>query len=128
MNDHLSFQHRIDEFIESLFSEKGYSLHTKRAYHQNLLEFFEFITGKTKMEVKGIDPCMTILPEAIDTWIIRDFIQHLFKKKNKKSSIARKLSALRSFFRYLVKHGVLRKNPAEFINRPKQDQLTPHVP
>lgn len=120
-----SLHQRIDDFVEALFSEKGYSLHTKRAYQQNLMEFFSFLSGETNQSGAGEKPARTISPEEVDALMIRDYLQHLFKKRNKKSSIARKLSALRSFFRYLVKHGVIRENPAELINRPKQDQPVP---
>ena len=61
---------------------------------------------------------------AIDPISIPGFLGILHKKCSK-ATIARKLSALRSFFNHLVKHGILLNNPAEFIQTPKQDQGIP---
>ncbi|MBU0994039.1 MAG: tyrosine recombinase XerC [Proteobacteria bacterium] len=115
----------IDYFIEALSSEKGYSIHTLRAYRQNLLEFFLYVTGKmvNAEAKKGVAP--SIFPGDIDALMIRDYLGYLFKKKNKKSSISRKLSALRSFFKYLVKHGVIKDSPADLISTPKQEKPVP---
>jgi integrase/recombinase XerC len=62
--------------------------------------------------------------DQIDLLTIRRYLGVLHKK-NKKTTIARKLSSLRSFFRYLVKQGVLLENPAESILTPKQEKAVP---
>jgi len=56
--------------------------------------------------------------------LLRRFIA-LLNKSNKKSSIGRKLAALRSFFKYLLRHGVISKNPAELISTPKKENRLP---
>jgi integrase/recombinase XerC len=56
--------------------------------------------------------------------MVREFLGALHKK-NQKTTVARKLSAIRSFFRYLVKHGALRENPADSILTPKQNKTIP---
>ncbi|MFO7964672.1 MAG: tyrosine recombinase XerC [Desulfobacterales bacterium] len=105
-------------FVESLASEKGYSIHTCRAYDKDLQEFSLFLAHYLK---KSPD---AIRPDEVDGLAIRGFLGFLHKK-NTKATIARKLSALRSFFNFLVKHGILRGNPAELIHTPKQDQAIP---
>ena len=62
--------------------------------------------------------------ESVDTITVRGYLGWLHAG-NKKTTIARKLSALRSFFKYLVKRGVIADNPAESIATPKQDKSIP---
>jgi site-specific recombinase XerD len=56
----------------------------------------------------------------IDSLTIREYLGGLHKR-NKKVTIARKLSALRSFFRYLIKQGIIRDDPSRMILTPKQE-------
>ncbi|MBA3030974.1 MAG: tyrosine recombinase XerC [Desulfobacteraceae bacterium] len=111
----------IARFVESLASEKGYSPNTCRAYDHDLREFFAYIRGVESPERS--DKEEEVLP---DTLVIRGFLGVLHKR-NDKASIARKLSALRTFFRHLVKRGVIGENPADFIHTPKQGHKIPTV-
>ncbi len=104
----------VKDFIDSLSSEKGYSDHTCRAYQNDLREFCGFLNQKFD----------SIRPDAIDPLIIREYLGYMHGK-NKKVTIARKLSAVRSFFRYLVKSGLISDNPADLILTPKQEK---HIP
>ena len=63
--------------------------------------------------------------DKIDHLAIRAFLSHLYRD-HKKSSLGRKLAALRSFLRYLVQEGFLRQNPAEFVATPRQDKPLPN--
>jgi integrase/recombinase XerC len=107
----------INQFIKSLDAEKGYSPNTCQSYKKDLEGFLAFVCEKQASD----DP---VKVENIDPLIIRGYLGALHKKL-KKSSIARKLSCLRSFFRFLLKNGVIRNNPAELILTPKQGK---HVP
>ena len=110
----------INQFIESLLSEKGYSNKTCRAYLSDIEEFVVFGSDYYKKQNKN--SCFGL--KKVDTLIIRSYLGYLHKK-NKKSTIARKLSALRSFFRYLSKFGVVKNNPIELISTPKQEKKIP---
>ena len=115
-------QNAIDAFVQSLAVEKGYSQHTCRAYRHDLEEFsvyFVEISGGSHRS--GPDAAKI---EQVDAMTIRGYLGHLHKK-NTKRTIARKLSALRSFFNYFVKQGRLTDNPAEMILTPKQDKTIP---
>jgi integrase/recombinase XerC len=111
----------IKQFLESLLSEKGYSEHTCRAYRQDLEEFYRFLhrkqhqNGSADRVFGGFD---------VDGLSIREYLGFLHKK-NKKVTIARKLSAIRSFFRFLTRQGVITDNPADFVATPKQDKMIP---
>ncbi|MFC1858035.1 site-specific tyrosine recombinase/integron integrase [Thermodesulfobacteriota bacterium] len=107
----------IQSFVESLLAEKGYSEHTYRAYSRDLKEFISYITENHFSGKK-------FSPDELDSLMIREYLGFLHRK-NKKTTIARKLSAIRSFFRYLVKHGVLLENPTDTILTPKQEKKIP---
>ncbi|MGD9203400.1 MAG: tyrosine recombinase XerC [Desulfobacterales bacterium] len=114
----------VGSFIDSLVTEKGYSDHTCRAYRKDLQDFFFFVadfyqSGKRRrkrtsaMDIKQIDGIM-----------IRGYLGVLHRQ-NKKTTVARKLSAIRSFFKFLEKRGLISENPAEHVMTPKQDRTIP---
>lgn len=123
-----SIQNMIGSFIETLASEKGYSDNTCRAYMNDLTEFTSYASegrlpdNEHDRENKRDDKLFMV--EDVDHLMIRGYLGFLHKR-NKKKSIARKLSALRSFLRYLVRLGIIADNPADLILTPKQDQNIP---
>jgi integrase/recombinase XerC len=118
-----SLKNQIRSFIDSLHSEKGYAANTCRAYSHNLNEFISFVSENyfSNENQKGAD---LLKADQITNLMIRGYLGFLHKK-NKKVTIARKLSAVRSFFRSLVKHGVILDNPLDLILTPKQKKAIP---
>jgi len=110
-------------FIDSLRFEKGYSTNTCRAYSHNLKEFVSFIR-ESYLSKENQEDAETVKADRINGLMIRGYLSFLHKK-NKKVTIARKLSAVRSFFRFLVKHGVILDNPLDLILTPKQKKMIP---
>jgi integrase/recombinase XerC len=100
----------IVDFAEWLEVEKSYSPNTVESYCRDLREFTDFI---------GIDN-----PADIDTPMVRSFVFSL-SPKNKSTSVARKLSALRTFFRYIMREKVVSANPVLPIAMPRQEQYMP---
>lgn len=123
-----SIQNLIEAFIETLSSEKGYSNNTCRAYMNDLTEFASYARkGRlpySEYDNEKVRDDKVFMVEAIDHLMIRGYLGFLHKR-NKKKSIARKLSALRSFLRYLVRRGIIADNPADLILTPKQDKNIP---
>ncbi|MGA8282526.1 MAG: site-specific integrase, partial [Desulfobacterales bacterium] len=120
-----SVEELIKSFIDVLLAEKGYSANTARAYRNDLQEFFEFVTesgsdGSRSQPTTGLS-CP--LPK-VDSLTVRKYLG-LLHRRNKKTTIGRKLSALRSFFRHLLKQGVIDSNPTDMILTPKQDHPIP---
>jgi len=111
-------------FVESLASEKGYSENTCRAYAHDLKELTSFIFTSWFSDQFSQKEKDAFRADQIDGLMIRGFLGFLYKR-NKKATIARKLSAIRSFFRHLVKHGIIQENPADLIITPKQDKSIP---
>ena len=104
----------IHSFIEYIKAEKGYSEHTIRNYQSDLMQFSKFVVAK-----KG-DPGI----ELVDYMLIRSYLGQLFDKC-KRTTIARKLSTLKSFFSYMELRGLRSNNPATDITTPKQEKRIP---
>jgi integrase/recombinase XerC len=101
----------IFDFLRYLKTEKNVSPNTERSYLSDLEQLFDFL-GETDLS-------------AVDHQVLRQFLAHLMKLKVRKSSIARKLSAIRSFFKYLNREGVLTKDPARLVATPRQEKRLP---
>ena len=120
-----SVEELIKSFIDVLLAEKGYSTNTARAYRNDLEEFFEFVTeagsdGSRSQPTAGLSCPLPM----VDSLTVRKYLG-LLHRRNKKTTIGRKLSALRSFFRHLLKQGVIENNPTDMILTPKQDHPIP---
>lgn len=100
----------IEQFFSFLKAEKNVSIHTVMAYSKDLEEFLLF-TDKKAGDIDNLD--------------IRSFLASLYHKKLKKSSISRKLATIRSFFNYLQKEGIVKKNPARLVASPKVQRTLP---
>jgi integrase/recombinase XerC len=105
----------IDKFIEYLRYEKIYSPHTVLSYHTDLTEFCEFLS------VAETD----FSPQNVDSNQIRMWVLDLADKKNSPRSIARKVSTLRSLWKFLQKTGYATANPTMRIVLPKADKPLP---
>jgi integrase/recombinase XerC len=108
----------ISSFIRYIETEKGYSIHTIRNYESDLRQFTEFVASKRGLKegASGID--------LVDYMLIRSYLGVLFDRC-RRTTIARKLSALKSFFRYLELRGLVPLNPVAEIATPKQER---HIP
>jgi len=111
----------IETFINYLKSQKGYSDHTIRNYRIDLKQFLDFLIEKGRLagkEKRSADL------ESIDFLTIREYLGNLFGRY-KRTTIARKLSTLRSFFYYLERRGMGAGNPAADISTPRQGKYIP---
>jgi integrase/recombinase XerC len=114
----------IGLFLESLSAAKGYSNHTLRAYQKDLEDFFSFISESQASGNVHQGRPQAVTLDQIDGLLIRRYLGFLHRQR-KKTTIARKLSAIRSFFRFLVKQGFVSENPAKLVLTPKQDKTIP---
>ena len=106
----------IAGFIRHLDRERNASEHTRRAYRKDLEQFHAHARTQLGREVG---------PRDVDHLLIRSFLARLHEKGLKKASAARKLAALRTFFRYLCREGVLEKNPARALLSPRTERRIP---
>ncbi|MEO0082851.1 MAG: tyrosine recombinase XerC [candidate division WOR-3 bacterium] len=106
---------RVHKFLDYLSSEKNFSQHTIRAYQIDLGQFLEFLIDR-----KNHQDILTVKRDDI-----RDFVGYLLKYGYDKRSVARKLSSLKSFFKYLTRKKILATNPAKAIKTPKITKTLP---
>lgn len=111
----------MESFVESLSTEKGYSLNTCMAYQRDLEEFYQYLKNDKTGEIEQLSLADL---DKISSLTIRGFLGVLYKR-NKKTTTARKLSSIRSFFRYLVKKGYLKVSPAKLVATPKPEKTIP---
>ena len=102
----------ISKFLTHLTAERNASRYTITNYQIDLRDFFVFLDGK---ELIGIDYLE-----------IRRYLAYLKEKNYQRSSVARKLASLRSFFKFLVRENFLKVNPAVGIATPKREKRLPH--
>lgn len=118
--------HYIEEFIRYLAYERNFSEHTIRNYRVDLRQFHEFLRHfNSSTDTQTDDSAIDL--QRIDRTAIQAFLGHLYVQKRKKTSIGRKLAALKSFFNFLWKKGYISANPARNIASPKIPQHLPSM-
>lgn len=103
----------IDDYLEFLKYQKNYSDYTIMSYENDITEFFNYINSEG-LNYKNI--------EYSD---IRFYLMYLKEKEDNNSSIDRKLSALRGFYKYLVNEGIVHNNVFSLVNGPKKSKKLP---
>jgi len=109
----------IERYIQYLQYERNASPHTIRNYRSDLLQFRHYLARER--------PDTPVNIARVDALRIRGFLGFLFANENKKTSIARKLAAVRAFFKFLQREGVFKDNPAALISTPKLDRTLPRI-
>jgi integrase/recombinase XerC len=107
-----------DKFLQYMSSVKNSSPHTILNYGRDIRQFLEYLSPPGERP-----PALTDVTQNL----IREFVGHLHDQGLEKSSIARKLAALRSFFKYCVREGLLKENPARLVPTPKLPKRIPSV-
>jgi len=108
----------VAAFLRHLERERNASPHTVRAYGEDLAQLAAYLERELGRAPR---------PEDVDHLLLRGFLADLHQRGLRKSSSARKLSGLRSFFRYLCREGRLEANPARGVATPRQEQRIPSV-
>jgi len=109
----------IDRYESYLRLERNVSPHTLRNYLSDLRQFDDFLSRRAKENAEKKIPL-----EDVTVHIIRAYLASL-SKHNKKSSIGRKLAALKGFFRYLLREKKIQRDPLALISTPKQEKPLP---
>jgi integrase/recombinase XerC len=105
-------RHHVEAFMEAL-RNRAVSEHTLANYEFDLRDFESFL------KLREVDF------DSIDHVVVRDFLGHLYERGLAKTSIARKLACLRTFFKFLVRDRRLKSNPAELISSPRLPKKLP---
>jgi integrase/recombinase XerC len=108
----------IEKFVQYLRYERNASPTTISSYLNDVTQFGKFITPPG-------EPTLDL--DKVEHRIIREFVSSLYDRRLSKPSIARKLSALRTFFKFCVREGFAKQNPAQLVSTPKLASRLPHV-
>src|SRR5688572_1218923 len=111
----------IEQFLEHLRYERNVSAHTLRNYASDLQQFVDFLAPAAASGKKRKLPELS----QIDHLTIREWMGELHNAQKTKSSIARKLAALRTFFQFLVREGLIELNPAKLVSTPRLEKKLP---
>jgi integrase/recombinase XerC len=106
----------IERFLNYLQYEKRYSPHTLKAYQADLLQFFEYANA---------EPISAIKSDTIDHQMIRSWMVHLLEQETTARSVNRKITSLRTFFKFLLRESIIDYNPVSRIESPK---ISRHLP
>lgn len=103
----------IDMYLEYLLYQRNYSQLTISGYKEDLLFYKDYVNSQNKSLLE------------IDYAFIRKFYNYMDYLKYSKNTISRKISAIRSFYKYLARNGYVAFNPFSLTNGPKKDKLLP---
>ena len=113
----------IEKFLLHLRNERNASSHTLRNYRSDLEQFRAYLAIPDR-KGRVAEPRLA----DVDHLLIREYLGHLYNQNRQKTSVARKLAALRSFFKFCVREGWLEENPARMVRTPRLPQRLPAVP
>jgi integrase/recombinase XerC len=108
----------LAEYLRHLGLEKNASAHTVKSYREDLTQALDFF--RTKLGVQSPRP------EQLSTRLLRAHLAWLHEQGYARSTIARRLAAVRSWCRFLCRQGLLANNPAAGLRGPRQDKKLPH--
>ncbi len=125
------FSPLMRQFLDYLKFERHFSDYTIKSYGADLLQFGQFSAGEIGQGATNAPP--RSLPgddldkrlAATEPLAIREFLAYLYGQNYTKSTTARKLATLRSFYKFLIKRGVAAGNPLSTIRTPKQEKRLP---
>jgi integrase/recombinase XerC len=112
-------QQLIDKFIDHLRYERNLSPETLREYRRDMQQFANFLTPPGEK---------TLALEQIDHRVIREYVGFMYDRKLEKSSVARRLASMRTFFKFCNREKYLKQNPARLIATPKLPRRIPEIP
>jgi integrase/recombinase XerC len=107
----------LADFLRHLGLEKNASAHTVKSYREDLTQAVGFFREKAGASVR---------PDQITTRLLRAFLAWLHEKGYARTTISRRVAAVRSWCRFLCRQGTLQKNPADGLRGPKLDRKLPH--
>jgi integrase/recombinase XerC len=108
----------LAEFLRHLSLEKNASAYTIKSYREDLNQALDFFREKAGVRVKE--------PRQVSTRHVRAYLAWLHEQRYSKATIARRMAAVRSWFRFLCRQGTIETNPADGLRSPRQDKKLPH--
>ena len=110
----------VDDFMVFLQVEKNASAKTIQSYQTDLFQMIDFVAAEKEVAVEKVKP------EHVDHLLVRKFLAELQQRGLSRSTVARKLAALRTFFRFLCREEIITRNPLIEVSTPKVEKRLPH--
>lgn len=108
----------LADYLRHLALERHASAHTVKSYREDLTQAVEFF--QTQL------PGPSLAPSRLTTRVLRSYLAWLSEQGYARSTVARRLAAVRSWLRYLCRQGTLPRNPADGLRGPRQEKRLPH--
>lgn len=121
----------VRQFLDFLKLEKHFSDYTVKSYGADLVQFAQFLAGEIGQAganaVHGSVPVETVDQRlsGCEAMTVREFLAYLYAQNYTKSTTARKLATLRSFYKFLIRRGMTAASPLSAIRTPKQEKRLP---
>jgi integrase/recombinase XerC len=115
----------VKQFLDYLKLEKHFSDYTIKSYGADLVQFGQFLAGEIGQRQPAPGQNSDERHIRCDTLTIREFLNYLYGQNYTKSTTARKLATLRSFYKFMVRRGAVSANPLSTIRTPKQEKRLP---
>jgi integrase/recombinase XerC len=125
-----NFSPLVKQFLDYLKLERHFSDYTVKSYGADLIQFGQFLCGEIGSSQQQSLPVTANVPLderqlKCEPLTIREFLAYLYGQNYTKSTTARKLATLRSFYKFLIRRGLLSVNPLSTIRTPKQEKRLP---
>ena len=108
----------LRDFLDHIRLNRNVSAHTVAAYESDLSQFIAFAAEQSGRR-------SALAPRHLDLALIRGFLGDLHRRRQSRATVARKVSAVRAFFRYLRREGLVESDPAALVVAPKREQKVP---
>jgi integrase/recombinase XerC len=126
-----NFSPLVRQFLDYLGLEKHFSDYTVKSYGADLIQFGQFLMAeigqavRTQGQSTSLSGSLDQRQIACEAMTIREFLAYLYAQNYTKSTTARKLATLRSFYKFLMRRGQVSVNPLSTIRTPKQEKRLP---
>jgi integrase/recombinase XerC len=122
----------VRQFLDYLKLERHFSDYTVKSYGADLQQFGHYLGGEIGHSVGNVAPAVKMTAAQVDerklkceATTVREFLAYLYAQNYTKSTTARKLATLRSFYKFLIRRGLVSVHPLSTIRTPKQDKRLP---
>lgn len=123
------FSPLVQQFLDYLKLERHFSDYTVKSYGADLIQFGQFLCGQigSNAQTQSYPADMSLDDRQVkcEPLTIREFLAYLYGQNYTKSTTARKLATLRSFYKFLIRRGLVSVNPLSTIRTPKQEKRLP---
>ena len=112
-------------FLTDLEERRGASPHTVRSYRSDLADFLEYLDAVSADDTAEAEPAAPPTADSVDIALLRSYLASLHERGLGRTTAARKLAALRSFYRYLGRIGAVERDAARAVRAPKTPRRIP---